>query len=274
MSNKKIKDSYVNYHDEIIKKRYKSKFKLRSYAHEKELNSIINYIKKKLKIFDNVLDAGCGEGHLCILLKKKGFSNISGIDISEGNIKIAKKINKDSKLNINFNLGDAENIQFEDEFFNLVFSTHVLEHLPNIDNGVKEIYRLTKEYAIIAMPTCLNPCALVQCGYGEFYNHRIRDFLALLIGFLRLIWAFITFSEGVDETYGPDKMPHIWRFPWVIKKILRRNGFEIIHQEASTLTLPYFEFLLPLINFLDKHKSNLFFKNFAYGTIMVVKKIK
>ena len=270
MKLKNNKESYRKYHDKIIEKRFLSENKLRNYAHLTELKSIVKNINKDSKI----IDLGCGEGMLCFMLAKKGIKKIVGIDISSRNIVAAKKYAIEKNINIDFLEGDVENINFNDLGFDKVTSTHVLEHIPNIDKGISEIYRLTKEKAIIAMPTCLNPCSMIQCGYGSFFRKRPRDFISLFIGILRTILALVTFKEGVNETYGPDKMPHVWRFPWVVKNKLKKHGFAINKIEASTLCLPYFENLLPLIKKLDKYKSLPILNYLGYGTIIFVRKKK
>merc|ERR1712098_341436 len=46
----------------------------------------------ELTIDDAIMDVGCGNGMLCVDLYKAGFTQITGVDYSEGAIDLAKKI--------------------------------------------------------------------------------------------------------------------------------------------------------------------------------------
>ena len=268
MEKNKIKSFYTDYSDKIYAKRFKSKYPLRAYAHERQYDSVLSYVKSGIK----VLDAGCGEGTLSIMMAEKG-ARVTGCDISRPNIDNAIVYAKENGvLNINFVRSDAENLPFADNKFDLVVSSHVLEHLPDFDNGLREVMMVTKKRAVIAIPTILNPCSWAQVGGGWFYLKGLRSFAALPYGFLKMLWALVTFEEGVDESYGGADVPHVFRFPWVMKKKIKENGFRLIQYEASSVCLPYFEFLLPLIKFLDKYKGKPFLRNCGYGTTFVIEK--
>ena len=73
---------------------------------EKELN-----FDKSLKI----LDVGCGTGRHAIELTKRGY-NVTGIDLSEAQLKRAKEKAKAEKLTIDFQRQDARNLPFNSEF--------------------------------------------------------------------------------------------------------------------------------------------------------------
>lgn len=270
MKNKDIKNFYREYADEIIDKRLHSPYLLRKYAHIKQYESILNFVTPGMK----VLDAGCGEGVLSVMMAKKG-ALVTGCDLSKPNVEKSKLYAIENNVgdNTEFLVGDAEKLPFSDNTFDLVVSSHVLEHLPDFDQGLREIMRVTKRRAIIAIPTVLNLCSLVQVGYGWFYLRGPRSFLALPIGFLKMVIAFILNREGVNESYaGNDEVPHVFRFPSVMKRKIKKNGYKLISYEASSICLPYFEFLLPLIKFFDKYKNKGILRSFGYGTTFVVEK--
>ena len=148
-----------------------------------------------------------------------------------------------------------------------------LSHLPNFDKGLKEVMRVTKKYAVVAIPTILNPCSLVQVGGGQFYIKGPRSFLALPIGFIKMLWALVTMREGVDEGYeGRKELEHIFRFPWVMKRKIKKCGFKLVSYEAPSICLPYFEALLPIIKILDKYRTSKIFRNLGYGTGYLIEK--
>ena len=66
---------------------------------------------KQLKI----LDIGCGTGRHSIELTRRGY-NITGIDLSESQLKRAKEKAAEQKLQIDFHKHDARNLPFSNEF--------------------------------------------------------------------------------------------------------------------------------------------------------------
>jgi len=73
---------------------------------EKELSS-----DKSLKI----LDVGCGTGRHAIELTKRGY-NVTGIDLSEAQLKRAREKAEADNLTIDFQRQDARNLPFDSEF--------------------------------------------------------------------------------------------------------------------------------------------------------------
>ncbi len=263
-----IKAFYNQYHDNIRDKRANSPYILRRHAHTTQYEGILQFVQPGMR----VLDAGCGDGVLSVLMTKKG-AMVVGCDFSAPNIDAAKEYTVQHKIhNVEFLIGDAEHLPFLDNSFDLVVSSHVLEHLPDFDQGLKEVMRVAKKRAIIAIPTVLNPCSFVQVGRGWFWLKGPKSFIAFFTGVLKTAWALITGREGVNETYGGADVPHIFRFPWIMKRKVKRLGFHLVSYQADCLCLPYFESLLPWIKFLDRFKDRTVLRNLGYGTAYVVEK--
>jgi 2-polyprenyl-3-methyl-5-hydroxy-6-metoxy-1,4-benzoquinol methylase len=66
---------------------------------------------KSLKI----LDIGCGTGRHAIELTKRGY-NVTGVDLSEDQIKRAREKAKEAGVTIDFQTQDARNLPFDSEF--------------------------------------------------------------------------------------------------------------------------------------------------------------
>lgn len=66
---------------------------------------------KSLKI----IDVGCGTGRHSIELTKRGY-NMTGVDLSESQLKRARQKAQDAGLEINFQKQDARNLPFNGEF--------------------------------------------------------------------------------------------------------------------------------------------------------------
>jgi ubiquinone/menaquinone biosynthesis C-methylase UbiE len=93
-----------------------------------------------------ILDIGCGTGNLA-LYSFNAFDNINnfvGLDMSENMIE--KAHNKAKLLNITeklqFTIGDAEHLPFDDNSFNIVTCCHSFHHYPHKDRAIAEMHRV------------------------------------------------------------------------------------------------------------------------------------
>jgi ubiquinone/menaquinone biosynthesis C-methylase UbiE len=85
------------------------------------------------------LDIGCGTGNYTIALAEKGVM-LHGVDPSEVMLNEAK-----AKSNaVQWHLGSAEQIPFNDDFFDGAIATLTLHHWDSLEKGFKEIHRVMK----------------------------------------------------------------------------------------------------------------------------------
>ncbi len=98
----------------------------------------------KIKNGMKILEVGCGGGLFTNMIKRYyPDCEVYGIDIDDNHIEFAKKKCKDLNLDVKYSVADINNLPFEDEMFDLVFSHTVVEHLP-FDNFIKEQKRVLK----------------------------------------------------------------------------------------------------------------------------------
>lgn len=267
-----IKDFYEGYHDRISDKRENSPYWLRRHTHRQIYNQFLPYVQRGQR----VLDAGCGEGSLSCLLARNGVEVVA-MDLSWPNLAVATRRAEELGLSSTFLQADAECLPFPDDTFDVVISSHVLEHLPSLQRGLAEVRRVTRSMALIAMPTCLNPACWALLGRDRYWKLGLLSPLAVQIGFAKTCAAAVTGKEGPEEGYGTNmQAPHRWRFPWFMRRQIESAGFQIERFEAGPLILPYLAQCLPA---LRKQQTALFklracpiFRNLGYGTLAVCRK--
>ena len=106
-----------------------------------------NNFLKDLKI----LDIGCGGGLISEPLARLG-GEVTGIDASEKNIKVAKLHSKKNNLNINYLNKSPEQLN-NFEKFDIVLNLEVVEHVENVDLYIKSCSNLLKKNGIMFTAT-------------------------------------------------------------------------------------------------------------------------
>ncbi len=94
----------------------------------------------------SVLDIGCGLGGPCRMLAEEYDCNTTGIDLSNEYIRTANNLSKLVKLDdkTTFIQGDATQLPFEDQSFDVVWTQHVQMNIPNKKKFYSEIHRVLK----------------------------------------------------------------------------------------------------------------------------------
>ena len=92
-----------------------------------------------------VLDVGSGPAHQVLEMSSVvgDSGRIDGVDAAESALDIARQ--RCSELdNVNFQLGDASNLPFDDATFDAVMSSQVFEYLDDVAGAIAEMYRVLK----------------------------------------------------------------------------------------------------------------------------------
>lgn len=98
---------------------------------------------------NSILDVGCGEGFTLNRLKEHGIGkHLEGVEHSIDAISLGKKTYPDIKIK----QGDIYNLPYEDNSFDLVLCTEVLEHLDNPGRALKELIRVSNKYLVVSVP--------------------------------------------------------------------------------------------------------------------------
>jgi len=102
----------------------------------------------KIKEGEIVLDLGSGAGFDCFLAAKKvgDTGRVIGVDITKGMIEKAKlNAEKYGYKNVEFKLGDIEDLPIENDFVDVVISNCVINLAPNKPKVFAEAYRVLKK---------------------------------------------------------------------------------------------------------------------------------
>lgn len=129
--------------------------------------------------YNNILDAGCGAApESKVVNKDKYFS----IDITP------KLVDYNISRGINCKQGSLMDIPYEDNFFDVVISRHVVEHMSEIEKPLAELIRVAKKQVLLYFfidPVLFGPHDIVldnKGTTGELYHntyskHKIDEAL-------------------------------------------------------------------------------------------------
>ena len=109
--------------------------------------TLLGLIKEKNA--QSILDVGCGEGFtLNRLSENKIGAKLEGVEYSKAAIELGQK----TYPNIKIKEGNIYQLPYEDNSFDLVLCTEVLEHLDDPQKGLRELIRVSKKYLVISVP--------------------------------------------------------------------------------------------------------------------------
>lgn len=125
---------------------YKSLYKKRNPLWEESMV----YLSKILGSIDNnnliLLDAGCGHGSFLVDENRSKISQAYGVDISKSSV--SKNISLDE-----IKITNLEHLPYKDNYFDVVTSLWVIEHLENPQVVFKEIARVLKKNGLFLFAT-------------------------------------------------------------------------------------------------------------------------
>ena len=93
--------------------------------------------------YKKILDVGTGTGFFSVLLGRGGYK-MTGIDITPAMIDEAKREAAKFKVKADFQVMDAEQLEFEDGTFDAVITRNLTWTLPDVEQAYKEWYRVLR----------------------------------------------------------------------------------------------------------------------------------
>jgi ubiquinone/menaquinone biosynthesis C-methylase UbiE len=110
------------------------------------------------------LEVACGTGELAELAAASG-ADVVGVDFAAPLVETAKRRAVERGLDIDYRVGDAENLEFEDASFDIVSSTFGVMFAPNHEAAAAELARVTRSGGRLGLATW-NP----EGGIGQMFK--------------------------------------------------------------------------------------------------------
>lgn len=193
-----------------------------------------------------LLDIACGAGYLSNYFSKAGY-NVSGVDISQSSLDIAKKYDESNRVDYSF--GDAKKLPYPSNSFDVVCIMDFLEHTEDPDGVINEASRV------------LRPGGLL------FYNTFNRNFMTWFLAVKALEW-FVR---------NPVKNIHVYRLfirPKELINLLNKNNLSNIAKEGLRPKFNWAFFKTIIKGKVEKDFQFIFNKNLSMGYIGYAKKTK
>lgn len=146
----------------------------------------------------NLLDFGASWGYASYQFMLSGY-NVLGYELSKPRARYAKE-----NLQVSITTSMSELLKHE-SFFDVVFTSHVLEHCPNFKDILDAFYKVLKPSGklVILVPNCSNNTQITTVGFGmhhifafnrEFFQNNLPNH-----GFSNLFFASSPYSSEFWE---------------------------------------------------------------------------
>ena len=184
----------------------------------------IDLITNKLKV-KNILDVGCGRGYAVKEFIKRGY-DCKGIEISSWLFENDLRELKEQDLVFHTS---SKELPFEDNSFNLIFCTDVIEHIPEQDiiSSINEMVRVSNKYLFFTIAKSKSDYELN--GFNPHLTIKPREW-----------WIKIIEIEGNTKLISPNwfinflliREPRLSKF-----KFFRKRGYYLFKKNFTTVSL-------------------------------------
>lgn len=169
-----------------------------------EWKSIVNHIPDNSKF----LDVGCGAGYSMKLAESEKKCDVYGIDPDPNAHGVNRNWGKAEKDNSAHTIikGSGEDLPFDSDSFDVVYSSHVLEHVNDETVFLREMRRVAKDNGIIIIGVPTASMAIINMASQILFlsHQRIFNFVLSRLGFkafpkISLKHLLLMFSHSYPE---------------------------------------------------------------------------
>jgi 2-polyprenyl-6-hydroxyphenyl methylase / 3-demethylubiquinone-9 3-methyltransferase len=180
----------------------------------------------------NILDIGCGGGLLSEPMQRLG-ANVTGIDASIKNIKIAKLHARKNKLKINYLCSSPEKLK-NNKRFDVILNMEIVEHVEDVHFFLKSCSKLLKKNGLMFVATI---------------NKTLKSYMFAIVGAEYILrWLPIGTHEW-EKFVKPEDLKNILKKNNLVLNKLDGMNFNIIKDEwniSKNIS----------INYITKFKKN------------------
>ena len=151
--------------------------------YEKQLRQRVKLWRRRLKVVkkfcksDRLLNMGTGDGFFLKVAKKTANFNVCGTEISHAAMRAAKNL-----YDLDIQLTEIENADFEENSFDVITIWHVIEHVKNQLAVLKKVYSLSKPGAVDFIATPNLDKHVSRIIYHKIENHlEVHNIIVLPI---------------------------------------------------------------------------------------------
>jgi SAM-dependent methyltransferase len=215
------------------------------------------------------LDAACGTGAVALLAARRG-ANVTGVDLAPVLIERAKELAAEQGVDVRFDVGDAEELPYGDDSFDVVSSTCGVMFAPDHAAVARELARVTRPGGRIGLANWTPEGGLAQMfammrpflppppeGVGNPFDWGREEHVRRLLGeafdlefeqhdsVFRIesgeaYWELFSTSYGPTKTAAealdPERRDE-FRRTWIDFFEQRREGDEVVHHREWLLTV-------------------------------------
>jgi SAM-dependent methyltransferase len=165
----------------------------------------------------DVLDIGAAQGGTLIALQQRGHHPV-GVEPWREAIVTATELARRYGTAIEIHEGTAERLPFPDEQFDVVLATSVMEHVGNLRQTLREVFRVLRPGGIF----WFNSASSMSPRQDEISGFPLFGWYPLPLKRRIMWWA----AGRKPHLVGHTQTPAInWFTPWSARRELRRAGF-------------------------------------------------
>lgn len=195
-----------------------------SFHKEMTEKMVVKYIDPlNLKKDSKILDLGCGVGYFLDLMKERGYTDLTGVTLSPGDLKICREKNHNVKqYDLSF-LPQKDG--YYDESVDFIFLRHALEHSPFPIFTLMEYNRVLKQYGQVYIEVPAPDCERKHEYNNNHYSILGENQLAALL--TRTGFDINTFETVEFDVFDKDLNQNSYREKYFVVIATKKKPIDV-----------------------------------------------